>query len=407
MDKNKKHSIIYSFQSLNDPLLKGLMLEYLLRINKTNTEYKFHLITHEQKMFKQSKEQIYNTKISLLKSNIHWYPINYKTGNFLLVKKLINFIQSFIISVKIKFKFKPKGIVGFLPIAGGYSYIISKLLNIKLIVFCFEPHSEYMADFGIWKKNSLKYKLLNKFEKLQIKNATHITLPTNYSIELANKINPNNQKYYLPISVDTELFKFDKEARNTIRKKISASNKTVIIYTGKFGGIYYSFNVIFNFFNSLYAINNNYFFYVITPNYTEIINTLKKNQDENYFISPPVEYEKLNEHLSAADIGLIAIPPYPSQKYRTPVKTGLYLSCGLPYIVNKGVAEDDIIAESENVGIAIQNIEEINAIEVNNKITTLLSEESQKLMERCRNTAIKHHDTELSVKTLKTIFEKI
>ncbi|MFN7013251.1 MAG: hypothetical protein ACK4ON_03160 [Bacteroidia bacterium] len=398
---------MYSFQSLNDPLLKGLMLEYLLRINNSSDKYEFHLITHEQKVFKQSKEQIYITKKSLLKNYIYWYPINYKTGNFLLIKKLINFVQSLVICIKIKFKFKPNGIVGFLPIAGGYSYIVSKLLNLKLIVFCFEPHSEYMADFGIWKKNSLKYKLLNKFEKLQIKHAQHITLPTNYSIELANKINTNNSKYYLPISVDTELFKFDGTARDMIRKKISASDKTVIIYTGKFGGIYYSFEIIFNFFKSLYDINNKYFFYVITPNYNEIINILKKNQDEKYYISPPVAYEKLNEYLSAADIGLIAIPPYPSQKYRTPVKTGLYLSCGLPYIVNKGVAEDDIIAECENVGIAINNIEHINAAEINNKITTLLSEERKTLMQRCRNTAIKHHDTKLSVKTLKNIFEKI
>jgi len=405
----KSHIIVYSFQSIEDPLLKGLMLEYLLRLNESSGTVIFHLISHEQQPFELDKEKKKIMHHFLKQKNIIWYPIKYKNGNFLLLKKLINFLQSLLICIKIKLKHSPTAIMGFLSIAGGYSYIISKILRLKLIIFCFEPHSNYMVDFKIWSKNSLKYKLLNKFEKLQLKNANYLTLPTSYSIELANQYNPKSKKYLLPISIDTKSIKFNLQKRNEIRNKLGIRDKIIIIYTGKFGGIYYNSDEIVSFFNKLYQQNNNYFLYIITPNTNHVNESiLKENLATNtYFVSGIVPYEELPYHISSADIGLVAVPPFPSQKYRTPVKSAIYLSCGIPYIINKGIAEDDIVAKKENVGIVIDDIFSFDIEKINMEIINLLSNENETLRVHCSKTASKYRGIENSVSALSEIINDL
>ncbi len=404
-----KNFIVYSFQSINDPLLKGLMLEYMIKTAQNNSSYIFHLISHEQESFKLSEIQAKKLKDELLKINIYWYPINYISGKYLLLKKLINFIQSFIICYKINKKHNPHAIIGFLSIAGAFSFIISKILKLKLGIFCFEPHSGYMLDFKRWKKYSLKYILLNKFEYWQIKYATHMVLPTNYSIDLANKINSKSKKYLVPISIDTDKFTFSVEGRQRIRNEINANEKFVIIYTGKFGGIYYTSSEVLLFFSNLLKTNSKYFLYIITPHFDEVVKNICSFDipKGSYFISKEVPYDELKDHISASDIGLIAIPSLPSQKYRTPVKTGIYLSCGVPYIINKGIAEDDILAQQSNVGLVVDSLSLISFDNLNQEIISLLSEEISDLRNRCRKVAIENRGLQNSISALESILKEI
>lgn len=406
MNPGAKHIIIYAFQSLEDPLVKGLILEYLKTY--TEQEFVFHLITHEQKEFVLSLDKIEKKRTELKNSGIEWYPIKYRSGAFLILKKAFNFIQTFFISQKIKRNYKPVAIMGFLAIAGGYSYILSKLLNLKLIVYCFEPHSEYMIDFNIWKRSSLKYKLLKKFESLQIKNAGYIVVPNNDTKSLVEKSGTKGKILVCPISINTNTMVFDEGARSRIRKALNAENKTIIIYTGKFDGIYYSADEVTGFFSKLYRENNSLFFYVITPNIDEIRSGISKYKlpADAVSVSLTVNYAELNQYVSAADIGFVALPPLPSQKYRTPVKTAIYLACGLPYIVNKGIGEDDKIAASKNVGIVIEDLEESPEV-VAKKINTLLSGDLIKLHQRCREEAVSTRSIDAAHSVLNSIFSEL
>lgn len=403
-----KHIIIYTFQSLEDPLIKGLILEYLKTHKGSGQELVFHLLTHEQKEFTLDPEQIAVKKTDLLNFNIQWYPIKYRSGAFIILKKAFNFVQTFFIALKIKWKYNPVAIMGFLAIAGGYSYILSKLLSLKLIVYCFEPHSEYMIDFDIWKKSSLKYKLLKKFELLQIRNSEFIVVPNNYTKLLVERFRNSANLYVCPISINTDSMVFDRAARERIRKSLKAEQKTIIIYTGKFGGIYYSGDEVSGFFAKLYSENKSLFFYVITPNVTEIKTSIAKYglPSESVHISLTVSYPELNQHISAADIGFVALPSLPSQKYRTPVKTAIYMSCGVPYIVNKGIGEDDLIATTKNVGVVINNLDESASL-IANKINSLLSGDPKKLHQRCREEAVNTRSISSANAVLNKIFNRL
>ncbi len=403
-----KNIIIYTFQSLEDPLVKGLMLEYLQELKTNENKFTFQLITHEQKEFALTPTDVLTKKKELLQYNIKWYPVKYRSGSFLLLKKVFNFLQTFFIALSIKRKHNPVAIMGFLSISGGYSYILSKFLRLKLIVYCFEPHSEYMADFKIWTKSSLKYKLLKRFETLQLKHSHYVVVPNAFTKVFVEQINNTAPVFICPISIDTNQIVFNESAGKEIRRKINADGKTVVIYTGKFGGIYYSSDDVMRFFKSLHQQDSKLFFYIITPNVDAVKQSVEKYKlpDSSFYLSLTVDYNKLNEHVSAADIGFVALPPLPSQKYRTPVKTAIYLSCGLPYIVNKSIGDDDLIALKENIGVVIDNLNE-NPAQIANRITQLLDNNVSDLKIRCRNYAVKYRSTSTATLILNKIFTEI
>jgi glycosyltransferase involved in cell wall biosynthesis len=304
----------------------------------------------------------------------------------------------------LKLKHRPKKIIGFLPVAAGLSAILAPVLRLKLIVYCFEPHSEYMADFGIWKRNSLKFLLLRKYEMEQVEIASHIIVPTIHTRELVKKMNPYIKASLLPISIDTDQNHPDAESRMRLRQQLKINDKKVLLYMGKFGGIYYDIDTLIQFLNKFDHLE----FHVL------IISSDKKNIDEfieaenldkSFFtVLDYIPYDQIYRFISAADMGIVAVPPLPSQKYRTPVKTGLYLACGIPYLVNEGIAEDDMIALKYNIGSVVHDFMDADIRMLTNSINELLSDPD--LPNRCRKLAIQFRSHHYAVKLIETILSE-
>jgi hypothetical protein len=131
---------------------------------------------------------------------------------------------------------------------------------------------------------------------------------------------------------------------------------------------------------------------------------ISSGMDESFFtLLNFIPYERIHDFISIADIGIVAVPPLPSQIYRTPVKTGLYLSCGIPYIINRGIAEDDLIAEREMVGVVTNDFTVHHMNQLVDKIEILLNDKDCTI--RCRNTAIKYRSHQKAIEVLQGILK--
>jgi len=401
-----KSIIVYSFQGIKDPLFEGLILQYLKKANK-NKKYHFHIITHEQYLASQKEKQDFVK--SLENYNITWYPVQYKNGRFLLIKKTQNFLHSLWLAWRVKRRFKAEVILGYLTIAGAFSYIISKILRLKLIIYCFEPHSDYMVDFGTWSAKSLKYRLLNAFEKLEARDCDYLLVPTSHTLKLVKSWKPRAKKILqVPISVDTEKFKFSEEHRNQLRKKHGIENRVVAFYLGKFGSLYYDERQYALFCKLLHNHNPNFYFLIVSPNPQEEVEKafLEQGISKNDFIVlPKIPYDQVESYISAADLGMVAIPPFPSQKYRTPVKVGNYLACSLPYLITRGIADDDVLAEKENVGVVFETLEEKDFEKSIEALDKLLTEDKETLRQRCRKVAIEERGLHNAEKAMNILLE--
>src|SRR5690606_3034331 len=145
----------------------------------------FHIITYEQKKYALTAQEKESILQELKDQNIYWYPLTYHTGKFILIKKSWDFFNGFLKVLFLKIKTRSQVLLSFTNIAGSVGFIFSKILNLKFIVFSYEPHSQFLADFGLWNRNSLKFKSLNKLENLMGKQGDYIITGTQY---LVNKL---------------------------------------------------------------------------------------------------------------------------------------------------------------------------------------------------------------------------
>ncbi len=408
----KKPSVIVcASHSFKDPLFNGLIYQYILGHQKAHPqEYRYHIITEEQLAYALSTAEQEKIKKELEEQHIFWHPMPYRGGRFILFKKLWNFIGLFFKLWGIKRREKTTILIGFLAIAGGYAYIIARLLRLKLMVFCFEPHSLYMKEFGIWSEKSLKYKILSKIEYLQATKADYVTGPTIHTIQLLKDWQSTAELFRVPISVDTEKFRFSESDRQRIRQQYSIpDDRYLMMYLGKFGGIYYNEKIVAQFCKRLIDFDPRIFIFNISPNPVEEVRAayLAAGLQESDFLAlNKIPYDEIEGYISACDMGMIAIPPLESQKYRTPVKIGNYLACGIPFVLNRGIADDDIMAEQENVGVVFESLEAKDFEAPLTTLKALMEEDKTSLRERCRAAAIKHRGIQNSVKVLEKVISE-
>ena len=261
-----------------------------------------------------------------------------------------------------------------------------------------------MKEFGVWSERSLKYRILKKMEILTAHAALHLTAPTIHTVKMLEDMKVRAKISRVPISVDTEKFIYSASERNRIRNEYQiSSERYLMLYLGKFGGIYYNENEVADFSKRLHDFDNRIFFFTISPNPSEGIKKayLEAGLSESDIrVLNKIPYDEIEGYIAACDMGIIAIPPLDSQKYRTPVKIGNYLSCGIPFLLNRGIADDDIMAESENVGVVFEDISQKNIEKQKAQLKILMEEDKESLRERCRNAAIKHRGIQNSVEVL-------
>lgn len=384
-----KSFLVLIYNSFKDPLFQNLMYEYLQEQSRLHPHYRFELITFEQKKYALSKIEQLNEKAFLSGERIYWHPLTYHSGSFMFLKKSVDFVAALSKVVSISLRRRSTMIIAFANASASISYLLTKLTRSKLMVYSYEPHSAFLAEFGIWKKSGWRYRILNSLEQKVAEESDYILTGTKHMVQELEGI-AKGEVLRAPSSVDPDIFCFNEESRRLIRQELNIEDRKVLIYAGKFGGIYYD-KEIGQFFKALHEEDPNWYFIVLSPSSREEVEAVMENaklSKIDYHLHEAFGAEEVADWLSAADVGLNAIPPYPNQRFRSPVKVGEYLMCGLPYITCAGVSEDDEWALEHHVGVVINKISSEEALSVNQRVDEFLKEPRKKLRLRCRETGI-------------------
>lgn len=398
------HIVILLYWSLKDPLCEGLMLDYLKRLDLEN--YTFHLITFEQNKYKLSLEDERSAKGDLQKKGIIWYPLEYKSGSFFIIKKVFSMLQSIFLIWKIKKKNPVRLLAAMASIAGMYGFIASRILGINYCQLTFEPHAEIVMGSGGISESGLKYKISHWFEMYVGKKSEIVVCTSRHMIDRLKELKSKAKLIRLPTCVNEEKNRFNEIERNKIRERLNLVDKKILIYPGKFGGMYGRENTIG--FIAAYLKNQPQHHAIVITDFD--LRTLN-NWANGFGINPrqlsllsSVKLEEIPGYLSAADIGLIAYANFEARKYCSPVKTGEYLLCGLPYIVQEATSEDDEYAIRNNVGIVAKSIDGDSYLRIEHELNEFLDQDKSSLRDRCRATGMEYRSSQLALNTLKKIF---
>lgn len=387
MNATAQHIVLLVYNSYKDPLCSGFFLSYFKGLAGARTQ--FHLITFEQEAYKMDEEEIKSVKRELLLHHIHWYPCRYRSGKLILVKKMVNLCSAFRKLAWLKYKWNSKIIFSLANVAGVLAYVSSRILLMKNCIVSFEPHAQFLADFGRWKQSGLKYKLLNALEQRAGLRSEFIITGTSYMRDKL-LLNARGKIFRAPSAVNENIFGFTAAGRVQKRKLLGIDEgQPVIIYAGKFGGLYGS-EEIPEFISRLQGTIKGLFFLIITQQDHTSVRTVVGNSmaEECYRIASARSPVEMAEWYSAADFGLSGVPALPNQKFRSPVKVGEYLMCGLPFITCRGVSEDDTVAQQENVGVVIESFSVVDVSSTCQEVIKLLSEDKTGLRSRCRKAGI-------------------
>ncbi len=389
MRKPLKRFLVLIYNSYADPLYSGLMHRYIARQAEEHPNYRFDLITFEQVKYALPRAEAEAERIRLSGEGIDWQPLTYHSGSLMLLKKGYDFIAVVAKVLAMQVRRRTQLVIAFANTSAAISYAIGRLIRTPMMVYSFEPHSAFMAEFGTWKRSGWQYRLLHFFEQRVARNAEYILTGTRFMVDDLKGV-AKGEVHRAPSGVDPGIYRFNAGARAALRDELGIDERRVLVYAGKFAGIYYD-GEIAAFCKALHALDHRWYFVFVSPSDHGAIRKLCSAVDlaeSDYHLTEVSTADEMCAWLSAADVGLTAIPPHPHQKYRSPVKVGEYLMCGLPYITCKGVSEDDEWAEKHQVGVVLPEIGAAQASEAVAGIDQLLAADDDVLRARCRSAGL-------------------
>jgi hypothetical protein len=241
--------------------------------------------------------------------------------------------------------------------AGIYGYHLSRKFQIPFITESFEPHAEYMRYAGVWSRASPKYIVQTLWErKIKSHASALITVSECYRKHLERKDRIQSCRLFnIPCWVDTDTVRFDHDSRIRIRRELDINDRTICVYVGKLGGLYYRQEA----FNALSIINralgNKLFVLVLTPDGGA---SIEHSLHEVGFAATDfhvrsVDTFEVSGYLSAADFAISFVKSTPYSQFCSPIKHGEYWACGLPVLLPQNVGEEASWAEEEKAGVTV------------------------------------------------------
>ncbi len=399
---NVKGLVVICQQGLSDPLVAPLMLNYVLKLKERRPSLPVLFITEEP------AGSIVPPALShqLRDRGIRWKPLQYDVKGAQWMQRFRNVLLLVSAVGAFRIRTGPLWLVGYLSYAGTYALLLQWLGLGRGMVVCFEPHSKYMVEMGHWPPRSLKTRVTAWFERAQMRHLKAVLVPTVAGFELASASSPKGSLRLHGITIDVEAARFNDQQRAQRRSELGFRDETVLVYVGKFGGIYHSMEEYLDFLLAMHSADPSMRFMVITqaqevdrfqrhPRFAQLSGVLR--------VFGPVPPEDLPAWLSAADIGVVAIPPTPAQAFRTPVKTAHYWAAGLPVIIAEGISDDHLLVAKDGTGIVVDDLPKNDAKELVARCKALLAEDRMALRERCMEAAARYRGTDGMVDMLEEV----
>lgn len=394
--------VVFCTHGITDPLVASLMLDYVLRMQAAAADRDVLLFTEEP----PGATEPAGLKERLTRASIVWVPLRYDVKGAQWSQKIRSLCRMYRRVCAFRRKHSDPWLVGFLVYGGAYAVLMKRIGLGRSASVCFEPHSRYMVELGVWGRRSLKSLTIGWLERMQARHADVVLAPTSAVHAEVMKHAPRGRVLQQAITIDVGSARFDADARERVREVHGLQQSTVLVYAGKFGGIYYSTSAYLRFIALTTAVDATLRFLIISakddldairrdPLYSEVAHHL--------VLHGPVPSTELRDLLSASDFGVVSVPPTPSQAFRTPVKTAHYWAAGLPLIIPEGVSDDWRIARDERLGIVVSGLPDLDPAAFQRAMEDFLSEDREELRTRCIDAARRYRDTGKMVQLLNDI----
>ncbi len=242
--------------------------------------------------------------------------------------------------------------------AGMVGYTVSFVTRRPLIIDSYEPHAEAMVENGTWSRNGSAFRVLFFFERLQTRRASAVIAAASGMREYALRtygIVPKNF-HVKPACVDLERFGERNVKRQQLLERYGLVGKLVMVYAGKFGGIYLEQEV----FDLIRAARDHWgerlHVLLLTGHDADELTRFMERAGlpKELFTIMQVPHALIPDHIGLGDVALTPVRSVPTKRYCTPIKDGEYWALGLPVIITRFISDDSEIIRAHGIGAVLE-----------------------------------------------------
>jgi glycosyltransferase involved in cell wall biosynthesis len=372
-------SVYITYWSLLDPLCQSQSLPYLRSLARDG--YKIGLITFEQPRWRMSSEQRRAKQHELASEGIHWHPLRYHKRPPVL-STVYDVGIGGLAAASLAIRFHAPLIHGRSSVSSAMAAIAAKLARTRLFVDADGPLSQEYVDAEVWKEGSPAHRLTEWGERKAMELADVVAVLTSHRERQVAPWLPQTPIYVLPCAVDLNRFRPMTERREALREELGLRG-TVFVYAGKPGG-WYDTEEMVAFVSAAKQVFDPLTLLVLTGEDPASFATLCERAQVP-MVSRAVSPGEMPAYLSAGDVGLCFLKPFPSKLACSPIKLGEYLACGLPVVSTSGCGDYDTLIQTELAGIVVTNAKRDAYPEAAKQLERLLKEPG--IRERCRDAA--------------------
>ncbi|MFA5388602.1 MAG: glycosyltransferase family 4 protein [Candidatus Omnitrophota bacterium] len=407
-------TLFISYNGAMEPLMLSQGIPYLKGLSRKGVSV--YLLSFEKKEFwkKYPKEKIASYREELKSNGIKWYSLRYHK-NPSLPATLFDIFMGILLGCYITISKKIDIIHARTTVSAAMGRMITKLTGKKFIFDERGLTAEEYVDGGMWKKDSISYKLTAYFEKIfLIKADGLIVLSENIKDFLShsdylprNNMNKKQSVMVIPCCVDVERFNGDKNITKKVKQEHGLAEKFVFLYAGSLGTWYLLSEMIDFFITAKERIKNAHFL-IVTHTGKKIADKYcrEKGLHESDFTIIESEFEDVPYYTKLGDAGMFFIKQVLSKRSSCPTKFAEYLASSLPVIINSQIGDTDVIVENNRLGVVIKDLNKDAYMNALNELMELLKDKDM-LVARCHKTVDTMFSLEMGVSKYFSIYNKV
>ncbi len=337
---------------IRQPLVQTQVLPYLRQLSNAGIEV--NLLTFEPNLSEEwDTSQLKAQQAQLANEGIRWFYLPYHKSPS-LPATLFDIFAGARLVVKLVRQHNINVLHARAHVPMAMALMARHFARVKLIFDIRGLMAEEYADAGIWKEQSLPFRLVKRLERAGIRRADQIVVLTERLREwiIANKLKASEQINVIPCCVD-----FDRFAG--IRHSQSRTDRFEVVYAGSLLGLYLV-EEMGRFFKAVKAERPDAFLRILSvsppgPGIDALKRAGLRDDDFEIISVPPDEVPK---YLSGARLGVSFRKSSFAQIAASPTKVPEYLAVGIPSVCNSGIGDMDDLLERERVGVVLQGFDD-------------------------------------------------
>ena len=369
---------------IRQPLVQTQVLPYLRQLARSGIT--IHLLTFEPALAQQwSGAQLQAQREQLAAEGIRWFYLPYHKSPS-LPATLYDIFAGARLAVSLARRERINVLHARAHVPMAMALLARRVDHFKLIFDIRGLLAEEYVDAGIWKEQSLPFRLVKRLERAGIQRADQIVVLTERlrAWFISQRLKRAEQIHVIPCCVDFQRFA-EAQAAPAI------SDRFEVVYAGSLNGLYLV-EEMGRFFKALSALHPGAFLRILSVSPPEEgVSALRRaglnDGDFEILAVPP---EQVPFHLNKARVGVSFRKSTFAQIAASPTKIPEYLAAGLPVVCNAGVGDMDELVENEEVGVVLRTFDDAGYREAAARAFALANEPSVRA--RAQSVAHRHFD---------------